>query len=299
MSKGLLQAVQERILLCDGAMGTMLEQAGLAPGASGGAWNLDRPEVVLDIHRKYVEAGADCLLTNTFSSCRLMLEPRGESDRVVEIHSAAVRLAREAFGDRQGFVIGDIGPFGGMMEPYGDYTEEKVRSAIREQVDMLVEAGIDAIVFETQSVFEELQIGVEAAKAAGAECIITSMTFDMSIDRSEVRTMMGNTVEEAAQFMDGLGADILGVNCGSSVNVDWTARAVAEYRRVCDRPVMAQPNAGSPALVDMQVVYPYSAEDQAGGLPALLAAGATIVGGCCGTTPAHIRAFRAVIDARK
>jgi 5-methyltetrahydrofolate--homocysteine methyltransferase len=279
-------------------MGTQLQLTGLEPGGCGEAWNLDHPDRVLAIQRHYVEAGSDCLLTNTFGGCRIMLERHGHADRVTEINAAAVHIAREAFGNRPGFVIGDIGPFGGLMEPYGEVPQPLVREAFREQAEALVKAGADAIIIETQTSFEELGLGIEAAKEAGAPCVIGSMAFDLTFDQSEIRTMMGISPAEAAEFMAQMQVDIVGVNCGSGVDIRWAARAIEDYRRATPRPTMAQPNAGNPELIDMQVVYHQSPDEMALGLPALLEAGANIVGGCCGSTPAHIRRFREILDAR-
>src|ERR1700761_8268207 len=172
MKKTLQQAIREQPLLGDGAMGTQLMFAGLEQGACGEAWNLTHPERVLAIQRRYAEAGSDCILTNTFGGSRIMLNRHGYADDVAAVNRAAVEIAREAFGGRPGFVIGDIGPFGGLMEPYGDFTEEAVRAAFREQAQALVDAGADAIIIETQTSLEELQIGIEAAKDAGAACVI-------------------------------------------------------------------------------------------------------------------------------
>ena len=279
-------------------MGTQLQLAGLEPGGCGEAWNVDHPDRVLDIQRRYVEAGSDCLITNTFGGCRIMLDRHDNGERVKAINAAGVRIARQAFGDRKGFVLGDIGPFGGLMEPYGDIAEETVRVAFREQADSLVEAGVDAIIIETQTSYEELGIGIAQAKAAGAPCVIGSMAYDVTQDRSEIRTMMGISPEEAAQFMVDAGADIVAVNCGAGVDVGWAARAVEAYRKVSGLPTMAQPNAGVPELVDMKVIYRQTPEDMVRELPDLLAAGANIVGGCCGSTPEHIKYFRKLLDQR-
>ena len=172
MRKRLQDAARERPLLGDGAMGTQLMLAGLDQGNCGEAWNLDHPERVLAIQRRYVEAGSECLLTNTFGGSRIMLNRHSHAGAVAAINAAAVRIARDAFGDRQGYVIGDVGPFGGLMEPYGEFTEEQVREAFREQVAALVGAGADAIIIETQTSLEELQLGLNAAREAGAACVI-------------------------------------------------------------------------------------------------------------------------------
>jgi len=164
----LLDALADHPLLGDGAMGTQLMIAGLEQGNCGEAWNLTHPERVLAIQQRYAEAGSDCILTNTFGGSRIMLNRHSQAGRVVEINRAGVRIAREAFGGKRGFVIGDMGPFGGLLEPYGDFTEEQVRSAFNEQARALVDAGADAIIVETQTSLEELLLGIEAAKQAGA-----------------------------------------------------------------------------------------------------------------------------------
>ncbi len=296
MKKTLQQAIQERPLLGDGAMGTQLMFAGLEQGACGEAWNLTHPERVLAIQRRYAEAGSDCILTNTFGGSRIMLNRHSYADDVAAVNRAGVEIARQAFDGRPGYVIGDIGPFGGLMEPYGDFTEETVRAAFREQAKALVDAGADAIIIETQTSLEELEIGIEAAKEAGAACVIGSLAYDITRDGSTFRTMMGVDPERAAEFMQEHGVDIAALNCGTGMDMERARHAVERYRKVANLPVMAQPNAGQPKLVNMKVVYDETPQQMVGGVAPLLDAGAAIVGACCGSTPEHIRAFRAAID---
>jgi 5-methyltetrahydrofolate--homocysteine methyltransferase len=296
---GLLRAIEGRVLLGDGAMGTQLQQAGLESGGCGEAWNLDHPERVLAIQRAYAEAGSDCILTNTFGGCRIMLERHGQGGRVAEINEAGARLAREALGGRAGFVLGDIGPFGGLMEPYGEIAPARVEQAFREQARALVEGGVDAIIIETQTALEELEIAIAAAREAGAPVVIGSLAYDKMADVDEVRTMMGVSPEMAAEFMAARAVDVLALNCGTFVDVALATDVVRRYRSVSGLPVMAQPNAGQPVLEDFKVVYHETPEQMAADLPGLLAAGAAIVGGCCGSTPAHIRRFREVMDGAR
>jgi 5-methyltetrahydrofolate--homocysteine methyltransferase len=284
------------VLLADGAMGTQLQLAGLPPGGCGESWNLDEPERVLAIQRAYVEAGSDCLITNTFGASPIMLERHDES-RVAEINRAGVEIARAAFGQRPGFVLGDIGPFGGLLEPYGDMPSARVAESFAEQARALVEAGVDAVIVETQTAFEELELAIEAARGAGAPCIIASMAFDLMHDGREVRTMMGISPEAAAGFMAEREVDVAALNCGTGVDMLKAADTVRRYRSVADLPVMAQPNAGQPVLENMQVVYKQPPEEMASGVAELVAAGAAIVGGCCGSTPEHIRQLRLALDA--
>jgi 5-methyltetrahydrofolate--homocysteine methyltransferase len=292
----LLDALVDRPLLGDGAMGTQLMLAGLEQGNCGEAWNLTHPEKVLAIQRRYAEAGSDCILTNTFGGSRIMLNRHSHAGHVVEINQAGVRIARESFGARRGFVIGDIGPFGGLMEPYGDFTEQQVRDAFSEQARALVDAGADAVIVETQTSLEELLLGIDAAREAGAPCVIGSMAYDVTLDGSTFRTMMGIDPERAAEFMQETGADIVALNCGTGMDMVRARTAVDRYRQATGLPVMVQPNAGQPKLVNMKVVYDETPEQMVAGVVPLLEAGANILGACCGSTPAHIRAFRQAMD---
>lgn len=291
----LLEAIKTRVLLSDGAMGTQLQRAGLEPGGCGEAWNLDHPDRVLAIQRGYVNAGSDILLTNTFGGCRIMLNRHEQGERTAEINRAAVEIARQALGGR-GFVLGDIGPFGGLMEPYGEIARGDVEAAFREQAKALVEGGADGIIIETQTALEELEIGIAAAHEAGAKVVIGSVAFDRMVDEDDVRTMMGVSPERAAEFMAEHGCHIAALNCGTGVDMKFASNIVRRYIKTCGLPVMAQPNAGQPVLVNMQVQYNETPEEMSAGLPGLLAAGARIVGGCCGSTPDHIRMFRKILD---
>ena len=294
----LLVALQSRVLLGDGAMGTQLQLAGLESGGCGEAWNVDHPERVLAIQRAYAEAGADCLLTNTFGASRIMLERHDEGGRVAAINEAGARIAREAFGGRPGFVLGDIGPFGGLMEPYGEIARERVERAFREQAQALVRGGVDAIIIETQTALEELEIAIGAAREAGAPVVIGSLAYDRMLDEDDVRTMMGVSPERAAEVMARQGVDVAALNCGTGIDMLTAAQVVRRYRAACGLPVMAQPNAGQPVLEDMKVVYRETPDQMAAGLGALVESGAAIVGGCCGSTPDHIRRFRQVLGSR-
>jgi 5-methyltetrahydrofolate--homocysteine methyltransferase len=296
MKKRLLDAIQERPLLGDGAMGTQLMFAGLEQGNCGEEWNITHPEKVLAIQRRYAEAGSDCILTNTFGGSRIMLNRHGNAAKVVEVNQAAVKIVCQAFGEKEGYIIGDIGPFGGLMEPYGDFTEAQVRDAFTEQAQALVDAGADAIIIETQTSLEELLLGIQAAKAAGAPCIIGSMAYDVTLDGSTFRTMMGVDPERAAEFMQENGADLVALNCGTGMDMQRACQAIERYKQVTDLPVMAQPNAGQPKLINMKVVYDETPEQMVQGVASLLDVGVNILGACCGSTPDHIRAFRKAID---
>jgi 5-methyltetrahydrofolate--homocysteine methyltransferase len=282
--------------VCDGAMGTQLMLAGLEQGGSGEMWNLTHPERILEIQKRYVAAGTDCLITNTFGGNRLMLTRHEHADDLEAINRAAARIARQAFGDREGFVLGDIGPVGGVLEPYGDLKTDVVRAALLEQIKALVAGGVDAIILETQTSYEELGLGIEAAREAGAPCIIASLAFDRSMDGTFFKTMMGIAPEQAAEFAQEKGADVIALNCGTGIDMAAASEIVPKFRAVCDLFTMAQPNAGLPVLENLKAVYKQTPPQMIEKLPELLAAGVNIVGSCCGSTPDHTRAIREVVD---
>ena len=300
MTKPTLQeALLKRPLVCDGAMGTQLMLAGLESGACGELWNLTNPDRVLAIQKRYVDAGADCLITNTFGGSRIMLTRHGVGNDARAINQAAVRIAREAFGGRDGYVLGDIGPLGAILEPYGELPQSEAQSALDEQARALVDAGVDAIVIETQTSLEELGLGIAAARAVGARCVIGSLAYDLSTDRSFYVTMMGVSPEKAAKFMQKNGADIAALNCGTGMDMIGAAKVARLYVKSCKLPVMVQPNAGLPVLENGRAVYKQLPAEMASGVAGALDAGANIIGSCCGSTPDHTCAIRQAINERQ
>lgn len=296
MTKTSLQeTLKERRLVCDGAMGTQLMLAGLESGACGELWNLTHPELVLAIQQRYVAAGTDCLITNTFGASRIMLKRHGVDKDVRAINQAGVRIAREAFSGHDGFVLGDIGPLGAILEPYGDLPQADAQSALEEQAGALVEAGADAIIIETQTSLDEMGIAIDAAKTAKAPCIIASFAYDLSQDQTFYVTMMGVQPAQAAEFVAERGAHIVALNCGTGMDMAGAAKVAEIYRQHCQLPVMVQPNAGQPVLEKGKVVYRQLPADMAGHVADALAAGANIIGSCCGSTPEHTRAIRDVV----
>ncbi len=277
-------------------MGTQLMLAGLANGECGEVWNLTHPDRVLKIQRDYVEAGADCLITNTFGGSRLTLKRHGHAEKLREINQAGVSIAREAFGDREGFVLGDLGPLGAVLEPYGELPLDEARAAYEEQARALVQAGVDAIIIETQTSLDEIGVAIDAAKAAGAPCIIASLAYDLSADKTFYVTMMGVKPQDAAGFAEERGASIIALNCGTGMDMNGAAHVAKIYRASCRLPVMVQPNAGQPVLENMKAVYKQLPAGMAEHVPDALAAGANIIGSCCGSTPEHTRAIRAVVE---
>jgi 5-methyltetrahydrofolate--homocysteine methyltransferase len=296
MKKLLHEAALERRLVCDGAMGTQLMLAGLESGSCGELWNLTHPDRVLAIQRRYAEAGADCLITNTFGGSRIVLGRHGVAKDVRAINQAGARIAREAFDGREGYVLGDIGPLGAILEPYGDLSQADARAALDEQAIALVEAGVDAIIIETQTSLEELGLAIDAAKAAGAPCIIGSLAYDLSADKTFFVTMMGVSPEKAAKFVEKKGAQVIALNCGTGMDMPGAAKVAGIYRKRCKLPVMVQPNAGLPVLEKGKAVYKQLPADMAAGVSEVLVAGATVIGSCCGSTPEHTRAISEIVD---
>ena len=266
MKPSLLEALQSRRLVGDGAMGTQLMLAGLEQGGCGEAWNLAHPDRVLAIQKRYADAGADCIITNTFGGSRIMLRRHGHERDLAEINRAAARITREAFGDRPGYVLGDIGPLGALLEPYGELTEAEAQSALEEQAVALVEGGVDAIIIETQTGLEELGLAIDAAKSAGAPAIIASLAYDLSADGTFYKTMMGVAPEDAAEFVEARGANVVALNCGTGMDMNGAAKVARIYRENCSLPVMVQPNAGLPVLENLKAVYKQLPVDMAAGV---------------------------------
>src|ERR1041384_462003 len=239
----LLEALQTRRLVCDGAMGTQLFLAGLESGSCGEHWNLTHPERVLAIQKRYADAGADCIITNTFGGSRIMLRRHGHEADLAAINAEGVCITREAFGGREGYVLGDVGPLGALLEPYGDLSESDARAALEEQCAALVAGGVDAIIIETQTGLEELGLAIDAAKAAGAPTIIASLAYDLSMDQSFYVTMMGVAPEQAAEFVAERGAHIVALNCGTGMDMVGAAKVARAYRESGPLPGMVQPTA--------------------------------------------------------
>ncbi|MCB8932897.1 MAG: homocysteine S-methyltransferase family protein [Fimbriimonadaceae bacterium] len=286
-------ALAEGPLLGDGAMGTMLFRAGLAPGASAELWNVEQPDLVAGVHRGYAEAGSAFVTANTFGATPLALARHGLADRTAELNAAAVALAREAVGDRVR-VMGDIGPFGGFLEPYGEASTKAVEETYRAQVAALRVAGADGVLVETMVDPNELTIAVRAARQAGDWPVLASYAFQRM--GAEFRTIMGTGVAEALGAAFDAGADAAGANCGTNLSLDDYLQLADELVAAAKgRPVVLQPNAGPPRASGTEIEY--SATPQEMGKWAARAAevGVRVLGGCCGTTPAHVAAMAQVL----
>ncbi|NPV52744.1 MAG: hypothetical protein HPY71_04380 [Firmicutes bacterium] len=286
MSRGkqdVLSRFGKGIILFDGAMGTMLLAAGFPPGECPERWNVDHPEKVKGIHEMYREVGAMVLETNTFGGNRKKLDRFELGDRVREFNIAGARLAREVAGESL-LVAGSMGPTGEFMEPLGSLTRGLAFEIFSEQARALEEGGADIICIETMSDLDEAQVALDAAKASTHLPVMCLMTFEAS-----GRTIMGVSPGDAARVLSTRGAIALGANCSSGPGD--MIRVVREMATVTGLPIAAIPNAGLPQLVDGATVYSEQPESMAESMMKLIEAGASIIGGCCGTTPEHIRAM--------
>jgi 5-methyltetrahydrofolate--homocysteine methyltransferase len=283
------------ILVSDGAMGSFLQSEGLPAGAPPESWCLERPAVVRGVAEAYLAAGSDMVLTNSFGGSPIKLARHGLGERAGEVNRAAAMLAREAAGSER-LVAGSVGPTGRILrDEGGDADPEELYEAFCVQVAGLAEGGADAICVETMSSLPEALAAVRAAKEQTTLPVFC--TFSFAPGRRGFRTMMGVTPELAAREATAAGADVIGTNCGNGI--ENMIEIVRQMRAaVADRPVLAQANAGMPELLDGSTVYPETPGFMSSRIGAMIAAGANIVGGCCGTTPLHISAIAAAARAR-
>jgi len=287
MRRPFLDRIREGVLLCDGAMGTQLDELGLELGECHELWSTLHPDKVLQVHSAYIEAGAEAILTNSLGGNRWCLERYGLAEKVGELNSAAVRLARAAAGEDR-YVLGDVGPTAEFVYPLGKKRQQEFVEVFRQQVSFLAE-GADAIIIQTMTALEELVAAVRAAKETGLP-VIASMSFQPDVRGKGFRTIMGVGVEQMVRRLEEEGADVLGTNCGT-VDIADVAKIVRQMRGLTSIPILAEPNAGKPRIAEDRTVFDQTPELMAEHIPALLEARANVVGGCCGTTPAHIRAF--------
>ncbi|MGD8520078.1 MAG: homocysteine S-methyltransferase family protein [Desulfobacterales bacterium] len=276
------------IILLDGAMGTQLAISGLK---MGGHNNVTHPQQVLDIHRKYADCGCDILITNTLTMNRIYIKTHRLDVPVKDVNIEGARLAKSAAGRRK-YVLGDISSTGKLLAPYGNLAEEDAYSAFFEQASALAKGGVDGFIIETMIDLREALCALQACKAAASLPIMVSMAFANSHNGG--RTVMGNSARECAIALTNEGAVAIGANCGD-LDPSQMASVIALLRKETSLPILSMPNAGTPKLIDNQTVFDLSPEDFASGLDACIQAGARLVGGCCGTTPAHIRAVKKIL----
>jgi len=286
---GLTERLEKgEVLVADGAAGTWLQSAGLSSGTPPEVWNVEHPDEILAMHRAYLAAGADIILTNTFGGTRHKLGKFGLEERVEELDRAATDLAHQAAAD-QALVAGDIGPLGDLLSPLGTVTYEEAVDCFAEQARYLAAGGADFILIETMADLEEAAAAVEGTKSVTALPVVCSMSFD-----THRRTMMGVRPEQMVERLWPMGVAAVGVNCGHSLE-DNEAVLRAAHEANTDVPLWYKPNAGLPRLEGGQTVFDVGPEEFAAAVGRLLGEGARVVGGCCGTTPDHIRALSQVV----
>ncbi len=272
-----------RLVLLDGAMGTQLAEAGLE---MGGRSNISHPDAVLAIHRLYAACGVDLLVTNTLTMNRINIESHDVGADVREVNLIGVSLAKAAANKGQ-YVLGNISSTGKMLKPYGNLAEDEAYSAFKEQAAILAEGGVDGFIIETMFDLREALSAVHASKEAADLPVIASIAFHTI--KNGGRTIMGNSARDCARALTEAGASVVGANCGTLDPFEM-AEIVTQMREATSLPLLSEPNAGKPRLAGHRTVFDMSPSDFAAGIHACFRAGARLLGGCCGTSPAHIAA---------
>ncbi len=282
----------KKVLLLDGAMGTQLDKHGLM---GRGRNNLDAPQAVLDIHRQYCRAGCNAITTNTLTMNRISIETHNVGVDVREVNKSGVELAKQAAANGQ-YVLGDISSTGQFLEPYGTYKQSQFYDTFREQAEILAQSGVDGFIIETMFDLNEALCALRACKDNFSLPVIVSIAFQTETNGG--RTIMGNSAQDCAKLLTDAGADIIGTNCGS-LDPTQMSEVVSILKSATKLPILAQPNAGKPKLIDNKTVFDMSPELFAEGIKKCLNAGATVIGGCCGTTPEHIKALSDILNQKK
>ena len=280
-----LEKLKEKPLLFDGAMGTMLMKAGRGSLKTPILLNRDEPDLVTDIHRQYYAAGADVVITNTFGGSPLKLAADGLEQQLVDLNRKAVALTRRACPDGK-FVAGDIGPSGKMIQPLGEVAPEAMQENFFSQAVVLIESGVDLIIIETMYSLEEALAAVQGVRQAGDILLLASMTYSKT--KNGFFTVMGDNIPQCVSALEGAGADMMGANC--TLNSTDTIDLTAELRAATGKPLLIQPNAGKPVTSQGVTYYEQTPAEFAADAQKIRAAGADMIGGCCGTTPEFIEA---------
>lgn len=306
VAKAMADKLAEGLFFLDGAMGTQLMARGVRAGGfdklttskCNDYFNVESPQIVLDIHRSYFAAGSDAVLTNTFGANEITLARHNLADKVEQINRAAVEIARKAADStsspragKDKYVIGDIGPSGDFLKPLGDIEPQILKEAFTAQARALFDGGVDGFIIETFTAIDEAKIAVEAVKSVCTLAVFVSFAFDAA--GSDFKTMMGAGAETIVSEFSALGVDAIGFNCGTLKMEQYVQLAEKFAKLLAGKNVLllAEPNAGKPELVDGRAVYKLSPEDFALWLEKIHKAGAAIIGGCCGTGPPHIKAM--------
>lgn len=288
-----LKKLRNTVTVCDGAWGTELDKRGVPPGYCREEWNVSHPDVVQAVAAAYVDAGSQIILTNTFTGNRFVLDRHGLGDRAAEFSRAGAAISRKAAGSKA-HVFGSIGPSGKIVM-MDEVSKDELYEAFKTQAVALAEGGANAIVCETMTELAEALVALRAVKENTKLPVAVSLTYDSGPDRTQ--TLMGVTPKQAAEELTAAGADIVGCNCG--VGIENYVTVARLLRKATELPIWVKANAGMPELQDGKVVYKDTPEAFAAKVPKLIDAGANIVGGCCGTSPDHIRAIRHALGTRR
>ncbi len=281
--------LQQGVFFIDGAMGTQLIEAGAPAGCCNDYLNVESPDIVRTVHQKYLDAGVDAVITNTFGASGFALKRHGYGEKVREINLAAATLARDVAGDDK-YVLGDIGPCGDFLEPLGMVKPEELKADFANQAAGLLAGGVDGFIIETMTALDEIEVAIQAVQSVSDLPIFVSLAYDPAGDA--FRTMMGVSPEQAVETLSRCGIAALGFNCGTLDMPGYVALA-AEYAQALKGTgvlLLAEPNAGRPELDGDRAVYKLSPDAYAEALEQIKDAGAAVLGGCCGTSPAHLGA---------
>lgn len=292
MKNSFIEILNHKTLVSDGAMGTLLQAEGLPIGHCPEEWNVSHPDVLTQIHKNYFDAGADIVETNTFGGTRFRLKLHGFEDKVYEFNKQAAKLAKEVCPENK-FVAGSVGPTGEFLQPLGISTFEDLEAAFSEQIQGLIDGGVDVLFIETMSFVDEITAAINAARKINPEIpLVCSMSFEGGA--AGFRTMMGTSIKDMIDGLADYQIAAIGANCGKGT--DEMLGIVKEFRKYTDMPLLAQANAGLPETKNGKIVYSETPEQRGEFAGLLLKEKVNIIGGCCGTTPEHISAIRHIVD---
>jgi 5-methyltetrahydrofolate--homocysteine methyltransferase len=289
----LREKIKKGLFLLDGAMGTQLIARGINVGTCNDYLNIESPEIISEIHHAYLQAGSDAVTTNTFSANQYTLARHGLSEEAEQINKAGAKIARQAAG-KDRYVLGDIGPTGDFLEPLGSIKPAECKDAYARQAETLLTGSVDGFIIETVTALDEMALIIRAVKSACGDLpVFASMSFDKAGD--DFKTMMGVGIDAMVTTIIPLGVDAIGYNCGTATldeYVEMADKLFSTVRKLSDDVlIFAQPNAGKPELVDGKAVYKVTPEDFAAAVEKIYSIGINIIGGCCGTSPEHIKAL--------
>lgn len=274
---------EKTVLVADGAWGTEIQKDKNSEGIFPELLNIHNPQIIENIARAYIEAGADIILTNTFGGNLFKLRKYRAEDKFEQINIKGVEISKKVAGDK--LVFASVGPTGELLQPYGNMTEKDAQNCYYQQIEILSDAGADGIVIETMSDINEAKCALVAARSITDKTVVVCFTFNQG--SNGYKTLMGNSIQQCVSMSKEYGANLIGSNCGSGI--EHFIQITKELKNLSNLPVWVKPNAGVPRLVSGKTVYPDSPEYMAGFIPNLITSGASVIGGCCGTTPLHIR----------